>query len=95
MREIGIDISKQSPKSVYMFVGQRFDYVITVCDSAAETCPTFPGQYVRLHWSTEDPSFLHGDDAALAAAFARTRDELSARIDKWLASLETPTPDKL
>ena len=88
MRQIGIDIRAAVPKSVYLFVGQRFDYVITVCDNAAETCPIFPGEYVRLHWPTFDPStLLPSDESALAAAFARTRDELAARIDQWLATL--------
>jgi arsenate reductase len=88
MQQIGIDIHKAIPKSVFLFVGQRFDYVITVCDNAAETCPIFPGDYSRLHWPTFDPSTLPPDDEpTIAAAFARTRDELAARIDQWLATL--------
>ncbi len=55
MAEIGIDISAHQSKSVGLYVGQRFDYVITVCDNAAELCPTFPGPAVRLHWPVDDP----------------------------------------
>ena len=55
MKEIGIDISDHRSKSVNEFVGQNFDYVITVCDHANEICPVFPGT-TRLHWSFEDPT---------------------------------------
>lgn len=55
MKEIGIDISGHRSKSVNEFVGQNFDYVITVCDHANEICPVFPGT-TRLHWSFEDPT---------------------------------------
>src|SRR3989338_4383202 len=55
MEEIGIDISRNRSKHVKEFLGQRFDYVITVCDKASETCPTFPGTAKRLHWSFPDP----------------------------------------
>lgn len=55
MREIGIDISGQRSKHVDEFSGQTFDYVITVCDHAKESCPLFPGQAARLHWSFPDP----------------------------------------
>src|SRR6266542_6734438 len=50
MREIGIDVSGQRSKSVAEFAGQKFDYVITVCDSARQVCPAFPGEGERLHW---------------------------------------------
>jgi arsenate reductase len=52
MREIGIDISEHRSKSVDEFVGQEFDYVITVCDNANEQCPVFPGKTKRIHWSS-------------------------------------------
>ena len=92
MHQIGMDIHNAIPKSVFLFVGQRFDYVITVCDDAAETCPIFPGQCTRIHWPTFDPSSLPpGNEATLAAAFAHTRDELAARINQWLATLGKKT----
>ena len=56
MREIGIDVSGQRSKSVDEFAGQEFDYVITVCDTARESCPVFPGGGKRLHWSVADPA---------------------------------------
>src|SRR5919107_5772243 len=55
MREVGIDISHQRSKSAGEFVGQEFDYIITVCDNARETCPVFPGRAERIHRSFEDP----------------------------------------
>ncbi|MBI1882824.1 MAG: arsenate reductase ArsC [Chlamydiae bacterium] len=55
MKEIGIDISGQSSKHLKEFLDQRFDYVITVCDNANESCPTFPGASKRLHWPFPDP----------------------------------------
>src|ERR1041385_7696158 len=56
MREIGIDISSHRSKSVDEFVDQQFDYIITVCDNAKETCPVFPGNAKRIHWSFDDPA---------------------------------------
>src|SRR5713226_2176137 len=56
MKEIGIDISNQWSKSVDEYAGQSFDFVITACNSARESCPVFPGTGERLHWDIEDPS---------------------------------------
>lgn len=86
MRDIGIDISKHTSKSVLLFVGQRFDHVITVCDSAAETCPVFPGNVKREHWPTEDPGLAAGKLDQVRPVFARVRDELAKRIEQWLAA---------
>ena len=61
MLELGIDISNQWSKSVGHFAGQRFDYVITVCNSAAGVCPAFPGEGERIHWDVEDPSDIEAD----------------------------------
>ena len=55
MAEIGLDISGQRPKPLRQFLGQKFDYVLTVCDSAAETCPFFPGRAERRHRDFTDP----------------------------------------
>ena len=55
MKEIGIDISNQWSKDAKNFLGEHFHYIITVCDGAKESCPTFPGNSVRLHWSFPDP----------------------------------------
>jgi arsenate reductase len=77
MSELGIDISGQRSKNVDELEGQRFDYVITVCDNARETCPVFFGAAVKLHHSFEDPPAPHvGTDACRMAIFRRVRDEL-------------------
>ena len=80
MREVGIDISGHRSKSVDEFVGQEFDYVITVCDNANEQCPIFPGKTERIHWSFEDPAAVQGDAEARLAVFRRVRDEIRARL---------------
>ena len=81
MREVGIDISGQRSKSADEFASQEFDYVITVCDNARESCPVFPGHAERIHRSFEDPP--HPGDAdheTTMGVFRRVRDE----IQNWL-----------
>lgn len=85
MREIGIDISDHRSKSVHEFLGQPFDLVMTVCDRANESCPVFPQQTRRLHWSFEDPAAVEGDEAARLQAFRRIRDEIRQKLREWLA----------
>ena len=81
MSELGIDISGQRSKHVDEFEGQRFDYVITVCDNARETCPVFFGGAERLHHSFEDPPGpLVGTEEERMAVFRRVRDELRAYL---------------
>ncbi|HKX26218.1 MAG TPA: arsenate reductase ArsC [Blastocatellia bacterium] len=88
MNEIGIDISGHRSKSVEEFSGQQFDYVITVCDNAKETCPVFPGQTNRIHQSFEDPPPPSvGSDEERLTIFRRVRDE----IREWLHSFITST----
>ncbi len=82
MREVGIDISGHRSKSADEFVGQDFDYVITVCDNARETCPVFPDRAERIHHSFEDPPAPGAaDPEETMAVFRRVRDE----IRKWAA----------
>jgi arsenate reductase len=83
MREIGIDVSGQRSKSVEEFDGQSFDYVITVCDSARQVCPVFPGEGERLHWDIEDPSDIEARGIPLADAFRMAREELRKRIEPF------------
>lgn len=78
MRELGIDISGHRSKNVDEFTGQPFDYVLTVCDNAKESCPIFPGKAVMTHESFEDPAATEGPEDARLAAFRRIRDELRA-----------------
>jgi len=81
MKELGIDISAHRSKSVDEFEGQQFDYVITVCDNARETCPVFFGTAEKLHHSFEDPPPpLVGTDADRIIIFRRVRDELRAYL---------------
>ena len=83
MREVGVDISRQRSKSVDEFAGREFDYVITVCDNARESCPVFPGKTERIHWSFDDPAAAEGGWAERLAVFRRVRDEIGARLCVW------------
>jgi len=76
MGELGIDISGQRSKSVDEFSGRQFDYVLTVCDNAKESCPIFPGKTITLHRNFEDPAAVQGSKEERLAAFRRVRDEL-------------------
>ena len=80
MREIGIDISNQRSKTLDEFDGQHFDYVITVCDRANESCPIFPGDTQRIHWSFDDPSAATGTDDQRLRAFRDVREGIQQRL---------------
>ena len=84
MHEIGIDISGHRSKSVDEFRDQSFDYIITVCDNAAENCPVFPGNATRIHWSFEDPASVTGTEAERRAAFRRGRDLIRERLERFV-----------
>jgi arsenate reductase len=88
MREIDIDISRHRSKSVAEFEGQSFATVVTVCDSAAEQCPIFPGAPRRIHWSLPDPAACDGTYEEKLAVFRRVRNDLEARIRSFLAEVE-------
>ncbi|HEY4593337.1 MAG TPA: arsenate reductase ArsC [Thermoanaerobaculia bacterium] len=88
MAERGIDISGQRSKHMDEFLGERFDYVVTVCDNARESCPIFPGDPERIHWSIPDPAAVEGEEKTRQAAFKRAADELTTRIRYLLALLE-------
>jgi arsenate reductase len=87
MHERGIDISGQRSKHLNEFISQPFDYIITVCDNAAETCPIFPGRAQRIHWSFPDPATVVGSDEEKLGAFRQTRDAIEARLKTWLAEM--------
>ena len=80
MSEIGIDLSGHRSKHVREFDGQHFDYVITVCDNANESCPIFPGNTERIHWSFPDPAAIEGTEIERLAAFRRVRDALAEKF---------------
>jgi len=84
MAERGIDITGHTSKTLDRFLDQPWDDVITVCDSANETCPVFPKAGRRIHWSFEDPSQATGSEEARLAVFRRIRDEIDARFKAWL-----------
>lgn len=81
MREVGIDISSHRSKSVDEFIGQNFDFVITVCDNANQACPVFPGGAVRIHHAFEDPPATGATDhQTTMRVFRRVRDEIGAYL---------------
>jgi arsenate reductase (thioredoxin) len=85
MRELNIDISAHRSKSVSEFANQDFDTVITVCDSAAEQCPIFPGAPQRIHWSLPDPAAVAGTHAERLQSFRQVREALAAHLRQFLS----------
>jgi len=89
MQEMGIDISKNYPKDVEKFVNESFDYVITVCDNAKETCPVFTGKVgQQLHIGFEDPAEATGTEEEVLAVFRRVRDEIKEKFWEFYQSLK-------
>ena len=86
MAELGIDISHQQSKTLDRYLGEPLDDVITVCDTAAEACPVFPGATRRRHWSFEDPSKATGSEAEQLGVYRQVRDEIRSRIENELLS---------
>jgi arsenate reductase len=86
MQELGIDITGNRSKHVDEFVDQKFDYVLTVCDNANESCPVFPGRAVRIHRNFDDPAALEAPGQERLALFRRVRDE----IREYLKSFPGP-----
>jgi arsenate reductase len=88
MKELGIDISHHRSKSVDEFVRDQFDCVITVCDSAQQNCPVFPGAGERLHWSLPDPADASLDREEQVRLFRQVRDRLRRHIGEFISSLK-------
>jgi len=88
MAEVGIDISAHRSKSVSEFLTQPFDYVVTVCDRAKESCPTWPGPTHLVHWSFDDPAGVL-DEGDRRQVFRRVRDEVAAAIRSFLVPSPT------
>ena len=82
--EAGIDHSWARSKSVNEYLGQSFDYVITVCDQARQACPVLPGVHETLHWGYEDPAAVEGTEAERLAAFRSTLTMMSGRIQSFI-----------
>jgi arsenate reductase len=85
--EAGIDHSWARSKPVTEFLGREFDHVLTVCDNAAETCPTFPGPAVRTHWSLPDPALATGSREERLEVYRATLADLRERIGRFLAEV--------
>ena len=83
MKELGIDISGQRSKHLDEFAERQFDYVITVCDNARESCPVFFGAAKRLHHNFDDPSALNGSEEARMVLFRRVRDEVRDYLQEF------------
>jgi arsenate reductase (thioredoxin) len=83
MAEVGVDILGRESKTLERYLGQPWDYVITVCDRANETCPFFPGAQQRRHWSLPDPSQAAGTEEERLAVYRQVRDALHERIDAF------------
>src|SRR5437588_8944751 len=88
MGELGIDISGQQSKTLDRYLNEPFDEVITVCDTAAEACPIFPGAAHRRHWSFPDPSKATGSEEEQLAVYRRVRDAIRVRIEAELLKPE-------
>ncbi len=88
MEAIGIDMSYAVPKHFEIFRGQHFDVIVTVCDLVLETCPTFPDDPERIHWSFLDPTTAQGTEAEQLRVFEQTSLQLTTRIRLLLILLE-------
>jgi arsenate reductase len=85
MAEVGVDISSHTSDHLDKYLNERFDYLITVCDNAKESCPVFPaGAGTQLHWSFEDPAEAKGSEEGRRVVFQRVRDEIRWKIEAWL-----------
>jgi len=90
MDERRVDIHHQRSKHLNEFLKQPFDDVITVCDSAAEACPVFPGRAQRTHWSFPDPAAITGSEEEQLKTFQEVRDAIEAKLREWLADQALP-----
>lgn len=87
MNEIGVDLSRERPKSVQEFLGQSFDFVITVCDEADESCPSFRGKVgKRTHIGFPDPAKASGSEESVMAVFRQVRDDIKTRFRRFYES---------
>ncbi len=88
MEERGIDLSAATSDHVDRYLSEPWDYVITVCDRANETCPLFPGAARRLHWSFPDPAATTGSGDEQREAFRHVRDSIDRRLAAFSATLD-------
>lgn len=83
LADAGIDASWARSKSVDEYLGQTFDYVVTVCDQARQSCPVFPGVHESLHWGYEDPAAAEGTDEERLAVFRRVFIQIGERVRQF------------
>ncbi len=88
MKELDVDLSNATSKSLERFLEDPFDLVVTVCDNAKEACPVFPGATRVLHWPFDDPADATGNHEQKMACFRRVRDEIEAKISAYLQTNE-------
>ena len=94
MSRIGIDLTQQRSKHLNEFIGQHFDYIVTVCDRVREICPVFPGGPEQIHWSFPDPAAVAGNLQAQEKAFSDTAHELKVRTEYLLLMIERSRKEK-
>lgn len=87
MQKRGIDITNHTSDSIEKYLSQSFDYIITVCDHAAESCPIFPGKAHRIHWGFPDPAAVEGNQDDILASFIKVRDGLEEKLSDWMQTL--------
>lgn len=83
LNEAGLPTSGLRSKSVTEFLGQEFDYVVTVCDQARESCPVFPGSHESIHWGYDDPAAVTGTEQARLAVFRSVFTQIGLRINEF------------
>jgi arsenate reductase len=93
LEEAGLPTGGLRSKSVQEYMGREFDYVITVCDSARQSCPVFPGEGERFHWGYDDPSAVEGTEEERLAAFRRVFTAISQRIDLFMNATDKRSTD--
>ena len=86
MAEVGIDISSHRSKSAMEFIRQKFDYVITVCDNAKQTCPAFPGKCEKIHWDLKDSAEVVGKDEERLIVFRKIRDQIQKNVSEFITN---------
>ncbi|HOK80366.1 MAG TPA: arsenate reductase ArsC [bacterium] len=89
MAEIGIDISGQRSKNLEEFLGQQFDLIITLCESAKQNCPLFPGKTIRIHWDIKDPADATGSEEEILTEFRKCRDIIKEKIIDFLRKINS------
>jgi arsenate reductase len=86
MAESDIDITNQYSKTVNEFIDQEFSYVVTVCGSAKELCPVFPGKYMALHWRIEDPASTSGTEEEMMKVFRKVRQKIFEKVKHFVTT---------